>query len=547
MLEVYEKYVDEIVDSNGNLKKIKIKPTKNFNFSYDILDEIAKQHPNDLALVWCDVDGNEKRFTFQQISVLSTKAANMFKKIGISKGDFVLIVLKRHFTFWIVLNALHKIGAIALPATHMLTIDDLKYRINFANIKTAVFINKNEVAEKILNVRKCCKSLKNLICVGNKIEGTINFLETLYNYSDKIDPVKIDVANPMLAYFTSGTTGLPKLVIHNFSYPLAHIVTAKYWQRVKPQNLHLTVSDTGWAKAVWGKFYGQWMIRSPVMVYDFDKFIADDLLNIIEKFQVKTFCAPPTIYRFFIKKGLKSHNLSSLSYVTTAGEALEISIIKEFKKITGLTIVSAFGQTETTAILIGQSVNEDKLGSIGKPSPLYNVALLDEKGNSVKPGEFGEICIKLNKENENFQIGLFNSYYNDLKLNKFVNRGGFYHTGDAAYYDEDGYFYYIGRNDDVIKSSGYRIGPFEVESVLIHHPAVFECAVIGVKDDTRGQIIKAFIVLTNMFKPSEQLAEEIKNFVKQKTAPYKYPRLVEFVKTLPKTISGKIKRNVLSN
>ena len=543
MAEVYEKYVDEVVDENGNLTKIKIHPTNNFNFAYDILDEIAIKTPDDLALFWCDCKNNEKSFTFKQMMDLTNRAANFLIHSGVKKGDFVMLILKRHFEFWIILNALHKIGAVAIPATHMLTLDDLKYRVDFAKIKSIIFLAKHEVAERVLEAKKSCNSLEILISVGGSVDGAVNFSQNFEGFSAEFDRIETNVSDPMLAYFTSGTTGFPKLVIHNYSYPLAHLVTAKYWQKAQTQKLHFTVSETGWGKAVWGKLYGQWMVRAVVMVYDFDKFDADELLRIIEKYGVTTFCAPPTVYRFFIKKGLKGHDLSSLKYVTTAGEALESSIISEFEQQTGLTIVAAFGQTETTAILMGQMPIATKLGSLGRPSPLYEVVLVDKAGNPVKCGEIGEICLVHKKDDS--QIGLFSSYYNDEPLNSFVNRGGLYHTGDSAYFDEDGYYFYVGRIDDIVKSSGYRIGPFEIESVLVAHPAVLECAVVGAFDETRGQVIKAIIVLTDSYKPSNALVEEIQNFVKQKTAPYKYPRIVEFVDKLPKTISGKVKRHIL--
>ena len=542
--EVYSKYIKEKTDQNGNLVKIEINPTKNFNFSYDILDQLAKKFPNDLALVWCDNENNSKKLTFKQISHLSNKAANYLKHCGIKKGDFVLIILKRQLEFWIILNALHKIGAVAIPATHMLTIDDLKYRINFAKINSVIFTTQNNVSEKILEIQKICSDLKRLICIGEKTKNCFNFLFEYENFSEIFERNETYVTDPMIGYFTSGTTGMPKLVIHNFAYPLAHIVTAKYWQKAQAGKLHLTVSDTGWAKAIWGKMYGQWMVRAVVMVYDFDKFAAEDLLNIINKYKVKTFCAPPTVYRFFIKNdSFQKNNLPYLEYATTAGEALEIEIIKEFKQKTGLEIVTAFGQTETTPVLINQNINETKRGSLGKPSPIYEVTLLNKFGDEVTCGEIGEICIKL-KSNKN-QIGLFNCYWNDENLNKFANRNGFYHTGDSAYFDKDGYYFYVGRIDDIIKSSGYRIGPFEIESVLVAHPAVLECAVVGVFDETRGQIIKAIVVLTENYAPSEELVLELQNFVKQRTAPYKYPRIIEFKPNLPKTISGKVKRKIL--
>lgn len=545
MEKIYGKFFKEQFDEAGNLKSVSIECRENFNFSYDILDEIAKNYPDDLALIWCDDYNNEKKITFKQMSEMSNRVANFFISQGIKYGDFVLVILKRNFEYWYVLNALCKIGAVAIPATHMLSGMDLKYRIEFANVKSVVFTNQQDLPQRISSVLDEIEDDVKLFSVRGSVLGSIDIFKEIEKYSPILERVKTNVNDKMLCYFTSGTTGLPKLVQHSFSYPLAHIVTAKYWQKAFKRGIHLTVSDTGWGKAAWGKIYGQWAVGATIMVYDYDKFYPDKMLDVMEKYNVTTFCAPPTVYRFFIKGGVIKHNISSVKHVTTAGEALNPEIIRQFKKITGLEIMAGFGQTETTALLFNDVETKDKVGSIGKISPIYDVVLVDEKGNEVGANEEGEICIKL-KGNEPI-VGLFIGYYNDDKANEYALRGGLYHTGDVAFRDEDGFFWYVGRKDDIIKSSGYRIGPFEVESVLIEHPAVLECGVVGVFDEVRGQLVKANVVLTKNFKPSEELSKELQDFVKKKTAPYKYPRIIEFMDALPKTISGKIKRNVLRN
>ncbi len=545
MEEIYGKFFKEQFDEAGKLKSVSIECTDNFNFSYDILDEIAKNYPDDLALIWCDDYNNEKKITFKQMSEMSNRVANFFISQGIKYGDFVLVILKRNFEYWYVLNALCKIGAVAIPATHMLSSMDLKYRIEFANVKSIVFTNQQDLPQRISSVLSEIENDVKLFSVRGSVLGSVDIFKEIEKYPKTLERIKTNVEDKMLCYFTSGTTGLPKLVQHSFSYPLAHIVTAKYWQKAFKRGIHLTVSDTGWGKAAWGKIYGQWAVGATVMVYDYDKFYPDKMLDVIEKYNVTTFCAPPTVYRFFIKEGVINRNISSVVHVTTAGEALNPEIIRQFKEITGLEIMAGFGQTETTALLFNDVETKDKVGSIGKVSPIYDVILVDEDGNEVGANKEGEICIKL-KENEPI-VGLFIGYYNDDMANEYALRGGLYHTGDVAFYDEDGFFWYVGRKDDIIKSSGYRIGPFEVESVLIEHPAVLECGVVGVFDEVRGQLVKANVVLTKDFKPSEELSKELKDFVKKKTAPYKYPRIIEFMDALPKTISGKIKRNVLRN
>lgn len=545
MEEIYGKFFKEQFDEAGKLRSVSIECTDDFNFSYDILDEIAKNYPDDLALIWCDDYNNEKKITFKQMSEMSNRVANFFISQGIKYGDFVLVILKRNFEYWYVLNALCKIGAVAIPATHMLSSMDLKYRIEFANVKSIVFTNQQDLPQRISDVLSEIENDVKLFSVRGSVLGSVDIFKEIEKYPKTLERIKTNVEDKMLCYFTSGTTGLPKLVQHSFSYPLAHIVTAKYWQKAFKRGIHLTVSDTGWGKAAWGKIYGQWAVGATVMVYDYDKFYPDKMLDVIEKYNVTTFCAPPTVYRFFIKEGVINRNISSVVHVTTAGEALNPEIIRQFKEITGLEIMAGFGQTETTALLFNDVETKDKVGSIGKVSPIYDVILVDENGNEVGANKEGEICIKL-KENEPI-VGLFIGYYNDDMANEYVLRDGLYHTGDVAFYDENGFFWYVGRKDDIIKSSGYRIGPFEVESVLIEHPAVLECGVVGVFDEVRGQLVKANVVLTKDFKPSEELSKELKDFVKKKTAPYKYPRIIEFMDALPKTISGKIKRNVLRN
>ncbi len=543
MKEVYGKYFSETVNSFGELLDVSINYPENFNFSYDILDEMAKKIPADLALIWSNDLGQEKKITFKEMSDMSNRVANFFIFNGIKSGDFVLLVLKRNFEYWYVVNALCKIGAIAIPATHMLTPLDLKFRIEFAKIKAVVFTNQSGVDENVLNAVKKIEFAVKLFSVKKDTQVGVSIFKDIEKYSPSLERIKTNVNSPMLCYFTSGTTGQPKLVQHSFSYPLAHIITAKYWQKAKFKEIHLTISDTGWAKAAWGKMYGQWAVGATIMVYDYEKFVPSEILKIIKKYEVHTFCAPPTVYRFLMKEGILNSNVLPLRHATTAGEPLNPEIIKQFKKITGLEIMAGFGQTETTAVTYNFPSKKEKIGSIGKASPLYDVVLVDEFGDLVEKGQEGEICIRLKKNSP--QVGLFIEYYNDCELNEKVFRNGLYHTGDVAVCDEDGYYWYVGRKDDIIKSSGYRIGPFEVESVLIEHPAVLECGVVGVFDDVRGQILKANVVLTKNFKPSKGLCKELQEFVKKRTAPYKYPRIIEFIKELPKTISGKIKRQVL--
>lgn len=540
MDQFYKQFCHEEYDPGGTLSKFTVNCPPHFNFGYDVVDEIAKKHPGQLALRWCNEAGDERAFTFDQISTLSNQAANVFAESGLKKGDKVMLILKRHYEYWYTILALHKLGAVVVPATHMLTVKDIDYRVNSAGIKAVVCTPEGSVADAVLEARDTCPTLTHLFTVRETRDGFVNLTEEISKAPEDFERVEIETEDPMLLYFTSGTTGYPKAVIHDYSYPLTHIVTARHWQNVTPGGLHLTVAETGWAKAAWGKLYGQWLVGSAVMVYDFDKFVPEDLLRVIEKYKVTTFCAPPTIYRIFVKHELDKYDLSSLRYVTNAGEALNPEIYKQFYKATGLRLMEGYGQTETTLLIANLVGSTEKVGSMGKPNPLYDVALMDEEGNFLGPDEVGEFVVRPAENGR--QYGIFSGYHDDEELQREMWRYGVYHTGDTGHMDADGYFWYVGRKDDIIKSSGYRIGPFEIESVLIEHPAVLECAVTGVPDDLRGQLVKATVVLTKGYSPSEALSRELQEHVKKATAPYKYPRIISYAKELPKTISGKIRR-----
>ncbi len=520
-----------------------IQVPENFNFAYDVVDEIARETPDKIAMVWCNDAGEEKVFTFQDMKIYSDKAANFFVSAGIRKGDPVMLILKRRFEFWFCILALHKIGAITIPATHLLTEKDIVYRNNAADIKMIVCVAEPEVIMHVETAEKKSPTFKVKALIDHDREGWLNFTTELKSSSAEFvrPPVADRPQNDdvMLLYFTSGTTGMPKMVNHNYIYPLGHILTAKYWQNVQDNGLHLTVADTGWAKSAWGKLYGQWLSGSAVMTFDFDKFVPKHLLEVIEKYHVTTFCAPPTIYRFLIKEDLKKFDLSALKYCVVAGEPLNPEVYKQFFEATGLKLMEGYGQTELTVAMATFSWMEPKPGSMGKPSPGYQIDLVDEDGNSCEIGDEGQIVIYTEPTPPS---GMFGGYYRDEQLTRKVWHDGVYYTGDMAWRDEDGYFWFVGRADDVIKSSGYRIGPFEVESALIEHPAVLECAITAVPDPDRGQVVKATIVLSKNYQPSDELAKELQEHVKRVTAPYKYPRIVEFVTELPKTISGKIRR-----
>ncbi len=515
----------------------------NFNFAYDVVDEIAAKTPDKVAIVWCDDKGNEARFTFEQIKYYSDKAANFFRSLGIGKGDPVMLILKRRYEFWFCIIALHKLGAITIPATHLLTAKDIIYRCNAADVKMIVSVSDPEVIKHIEDAEKESPTLKYKAMLNGQREGWINFTDEMEKASDKFERPTGENATQnsdiSLLYFTSGTTGMPKMVQHNFTYPLGHLLTAKYWQCVRDGGLHLTIADTGWAKAVWGKLYGQWMCGSAVFVYDYDKFVPKDLLEVIVKHKVTSLCAPPTIYRFLIKEDLSKYDLSNLEHCSIAGEPLNPEVYNQFLKATGLKLMEAYGQTELTVVIGTFPWMEPKPGSMGKPAPGYDVDLLDENGNPCDIGEEGQIVIRTGKRKP---VGMFDGYYRDEKRTNEVWNNEIYYTGDMAWRDEDGYFWFVGRADDVIKSSGYRIGPFEVESALLEHPAVLECAITAAPDPVRGQVVKATVVLAKNYKPSDSLVKELQDHVKKVTAPYKYPRIIEFVDELPKTISGKIRR-----
>ena len=540
--KIYNRYVTTLEDANGHLLDISFNPPQNFNFAYDVVDAVALKAPNKRAMLWLSHDKKERLFTFNDMKVLSDKCANMFVKSGIKRGDRVMLVLKRHYQFWIAILALHKIGAVAIPATNQLVQKDFEYRFEAAGVSAIVCTSDGDTAKECEEAFKSCPFVTTRFIVGKDREGWINFDKYLEECSDKFERKVTDKDDLMLMYFTSGTTGYPKIASHSYTYALGHLVTAKYWQNVEPDGLHFTISDTGWGKAVWGKLYGQWLCEAGVFTYDFDKFDADDILPLFAKYNITTFCAPPTMYRFFIKSDLKKYNLSSLKYACVAGEALNPEVYDKFYEATGISLMEGFGQTETTLTVANLIGTKPKPGSMGKPNPQYKIDILNSDGTSCKVGEQGEIVIAT--EN-GAPYGMFKEYYRHPELTQAAWHNGYYHTGDMAWKDEDGYFWYVGRIDDLIKSSGYRIGPFEIESVIMELPYVLECAITGVPDETRGQIVKATIVLTKGTKKSDELKTEIQNYVKHHTAPYKYPRVVEFVDSLPKTISGKIRRTQL--
>ncbi len=515
----------------------------NFNFAYDIVDEWAKTNPAKVALCWSNEEGEHFDFTFKDIKEQSDKAASFFQSLGIAKGDKVMLILKRRYEFWFAIVGLHKIGAVAIPATHLLTPKDIIYRNNAADIKAIITTDDELIRKHVNEALPKSPTITNLITWGDNIpQGWTNFHKGLEEAVPFVRPEHVnDNKDISILYFTSGTTGEPKMVIHDYTYPLGHIVTAKYWHNLNENSVHLTVSDTGWAKAVWGKLYGQWIVGATVVAYDHEKFTSVMMLELIEKYKITSFCAPPTVYRFMIREDLSKYDLSSLQYCTTAGEALNASVFETFYKATGIKMMEAFGQTETTPTIVTFPWMEPKPGAMGVANPAYDIDLITPEGRPAEDGESGEVVIKTNNGKP---LGLFMGYYRDEALTNQVYYDNVYHTGDSAWRDEDGYFWFIGRIDDVIKSSGYRIGPFEVESALMTHPAVVECAITGVPDEIRGQVIKATIILASDYKEraGEALIKEIQDHVKNVTAPYKYPRIIEFVEELPKTISGKIKR-----
>jgi acetyl-CoA synthetase len=603
-VELLDKYLpqSEFKSYEDFYRNFSVKIPENFNFAYDVMDELAKQKPGETALVWCDELGAEAFFTYGDMKRLSDQAARVLSAAGIGRGDPVMLILKRRWEYWPVLLALHKLGAIGIPATHLLTTKDIVYRCGAADVAGIVCVDDPELMYRVdeaeakmerdsdsagdialrfkafvrsahtpadrdiigqaasLFAARSGTGLAPTAGAGGPADPLIDGEKTARNHSGAgsmvpwtdfsflmkkesgtfTRPPQVNTNDDiMLLYFTSGTTGMPKMVRHNFAYPLGHIITAKYWQQVEPGGLHLTVADTGWAKAAWGKIYGQWLCGTSIFVYDYDRFVPPAMLEVIIRHKVRSFCAPPTVYRFFIKEDLSKYDFSSLKYCAVAGEPLNPEIYEQWKAATGIKLREAYGQTEMTVSLCTYPWLEPKPGSMGKPSPGYDIDLLREDGTPCGMGEEGQIVVRTAKRQP---PGMFGGYYRDDALTSSVWHDGVYYTGDVAWQDEDGYYWFVGRSDDVIKSSGYRIGPFEVESALMEHPAVLECAVTGVPDPDRGTAVKATIILSKGWVPSEALKLELQHHVKKTTAPYKYPRIVEFVTELPKTISGKIRR-----
>ena len=535
-----EKYLEKTTFESYEdfIANYKINIPEDFNFGFDIVDEWGKNEPDKKALVWCDDCGGSEEFTFADISRKSNQIANLLIGAGIKKGDMVLLILRRRYEYWLAAVALHKLGAILIPGSIQLTAKDIAYRAKAADIKLIVALNDTGVAEQVELGLVDFPDVKKYILGGRP--GWSSFTEEYEKQSDIFTERTTKSTDPLLVYFTSGTTGMPKMVTHDHTYPLGHITTAKYWQQVRENELHLTVSDSGWAKFGWGKIYGQWIAGATIMAYDMEKFIPDKLLKIIEEYKISTFCAPPTMYRYFIKEDLSKYNLSSVKHASIAGEPLNPEVFNRFYEDTGIKVHEGFGQTESSVLLANFQWFEPSPGSTGKPSPLYDIDLIDEAGNSVPIGEEGEIVIK--NLDKHWAVGLFKGYFDHGKINTDCFSGGVYHTGDVAWRDVAGYYWFVGRTDDVIKCSGYRIGPFEVESAVLEHPAVLECAITAYPDEVRGQIVKATIVLSKGHTASDKLVKEIQDHVKKTTAPYKYPRIVEFVEELPKTLGGKIKR-----
>ena len=574
MRNINLRYVDETYAPDGQLETFSVHYPDNFNFGYDVVDDIAVNDPDRRAMIWCNPEGEEHIFTFADMKRWSDKTANFLVDQGIKRGDYVLVVLRRHYQFWFVATALAKIGAVMVPATFMLKEHDLEYRLNGASISSIICTSVGEISQIADNVIDDCPTVTsrilvngagggttkcddegNLIAVAGTVgaalsgeegicsvpierKGWADFNSGVRAASEVFERRDTAAADPMLMYFSSGTSGNPKMVLHNSGYAVAHLITAKHWHNVQPDGVHFTIADTGWGKAVWGKYYGQWLMEACVLTYDFDRFNAGEILLLISKYQVTTLCCPPTMYRLMMSENFDAYDLSSLQYSTTAGEALNPDLFNFWKEHTGLTIFEGFGQTETPLTIANLKHSTPRSGSMGKPVPLYDVEIQRDDGSRCNTGETGEICIRM----EPRPAGIMMEYYRDPEKTANAIYDGWYHTGDTAWVDEDGYFWYVGRNDDVIKSSGYRIGPFEIESELLEHEAVRECAVTGVPDPVRGFAVKATVVLADGFTGSDELTRELQAWVKHRTAPYKYPRIVEYVDALPKTVNGKIRR-----
>ena len=575
MRNINERFVKETYSENGLLTDFKVTAPDSFNFGYDVVDDIAENDPDRRAMVWCNPEGEEHFFSFADMREWSNKTANYLAAQGIKKGDYVLVILRRHYQFWFVATALCKLGAIMVPATFMLKEHDLEYRLNEGLISSVICTDAGYIADVVDAVIDRCPTVKSRILVngagggltpldenGKMIipegtvlgaalsgpenicvattsrEGWLDFNSGVRAASAEFERVETSIKDPMLMYFSSGTSGQPKMVLHSGEYAVAHLLTAKHWHNVVPDGLHFTIADTGWGKAVWGKYYGQWLMEAAVLTYDYDRFDADELLSLIPRYGVTTLCCPPTMYRMFSQVDIDKYDFSTLVYSTTAGEALNPDLFDFWKKHTGLTIYEGFGQTETPLTIANLTGSTPRPGSMGKPVPQYNTRILDEDGNFCKVGQTGEVCIDVSQG----APGIMMEYYRNPAKTAEAIHDGWYHTGDTAWCDEDGYYWYVGRNDDVIKSSGYRIGPFEIESVMLEHEAVKECAVTGVPDPLRGKAVKATVVLTSGFEGTTALTKELQTWVKQKTAPYKYPRIIEYVEELPKTVNGKIRR-----
>ena len=541
---LYRKFIDVVENEKGTPTSITFKNTENFNFAYDLVDALADKDPDKLAMLHISKDHTERRFTFKDMKRASAQCANYFKSLGIRKGDRVMLILKRHYQFWFAMLGLNKLGAIAIPAPNQLVEHDLEYRFQAAGVSAIVCTADGDTAHQVELAAAKCPGLKHKLIVNGEREGWRSFDEEYTLYSShylrtKDAPGGDDL---MLMFFTSGTTGYPKIAAHNYKYALGHFHTARYWHDVDPDGLHYTISDTGWAKAMWGKLYGQWLCEAATFVYDFDRFDAADILPMFAKYHITTFCAPPTMLRMMIKQDINKYDFSSVKHMTTAGEALNPEVYRQFEKATGLQIIEGFGQTESTMIIGNLVGASHKIGSMGKPAPIYDVSIVDADGNPVPTGETGEIVVNVKN---GAPCGLFTGYYGAPEKTAEVWHDGYYHTGDTAWKDEDGFYWYVGRVDDVIKSSGYRIGPFEIESVIMELPYVLECGVSAAPDEVRGQVVKASIVLVKGTEPTEELKKEIQKYVKERTAPYKYPRIVVFRDELPKTTSGKIQRNKL--
>ena len=536
MRNINQRYIREAFDSDGVLENLRIVCPDDFNFGYDIVDDIAVNDPTRRALVWQHENGEERTFTFADIKRLSDKTANYLTSKGIKKGDFVMLILKHSYQFWYISVALHKMGAVVVPATYMLKPHDIEYRVRAADIKAVMVTHETDIADQVDAASTPGLDLK--FMVGGSREGWLDFDKEMEAAPEEWERVPTRKEDYFLMYFTSGTSGNPKMAMHDYTYPLGHILLAKYWHQVDPEGLHWSVADTGWAKNAWGKLYGQWIMEAAVFVYEYDKFEPSDILDMIEKHRITTFCCPPTMFRLYLQAGIEGHDLSTLKNCCIAGEALNPDTYETWYKATGLRLMEAFGQSESTVIVGTIKGMTPKPGSMGRPSPQFRVELLDGEGKRVPLGAEGEICVSIDPRIP----GIFKEYYRDPDKTAATLYDGWHHTGDMAWKDADGYYWYSGRNDDIIKSSGYRISPFEIESVLLEHPAVLECAVTGVPDPIRGQLVKATVVLRPGFEPSDALKKELQRYTKQNTAPYKYPRAVEFVKELPKSMSGKIKR-----